>query len=766
MMVLELFVVISFKLMKEQVRSQFKQLSFGKTMVFIRNLFQMTNGNGSKEIKWKPAAIKDAVTIALFASATLLFFGPAFFYYNNVVEFTFLFREVFLPLVIFTTVATLIISSFLMIVSFSRRIYTLTFSVLFIVGILLWLQGNVLVWDYGIFNGSSISWEDKKSYGYIDVGLWSFLLLIALVLPSVMRRIAPFVAKLLLIVQVASLIIIASQANPTAAARFRLDETEKFSFSKEKNVIILILDSFSTEIFENLLKHRPELANMFDGFTFFKDSVGGYSSTFASIPLILTGQYYANEVPFQEFVKESFLSSSSLPLTLKANGFNVFMPQRVYFYSHPRVTSSSKEKTAFLSFAFKDAVPLLDNTIFRHAPHQGKQVIFDKTLKKPYVLQGISDRIAGKQPGEKQNPDIEYLKNMLTKSNANLEMNGFKLHHLLGVHEPYTLNENLEIEIIDLSPAGVLKPAAATMNITRQFLNKLKELNVYDNSMILLLGDHGNGSPEWIPEIAGDDMSYLAPLIMIKPFMAKGKMRTSHSPVSLSDVPRTVLDELSLSNQAPGYSMLVPEIPQSRERKYLAYDYNEWANDGLLSKRFFFPTMKEFMVKGKSRYEDSWHLTSTAYKAAEIVKNANHYRYGNTIFFGNKGNSNPYWKHGWAHSHKFGDRSFSIGKRSSLSLLIEPSLTDLVLTADLLPITVRGMYAKHRVVIWVNGNREGEWTVKSDSIHRIIIPKEHLGRTLDLTFEFLDAKSPHELNFYKDHRPQSVVFRSITLNTL
>ena len=47
------------------------------------------------------------------------------------------------------------------------------------INIVLWLQGNILVWDYGLLDGRGIDWERSNWRGWLDLGIWVAVVLTA-----------------------------------------------------------------------------------------------------------------------------------------------------------------------------------------------------------------------------------------------------------------------------------------------------------------------------------------------------------------------------------------------------------------------------------------------------------------------------------------------------------------------------------------------------------------------------------------------------------
>jgi len=91
-----------------------------------------------------------------------------------------------------------------------------------------------------------------------------------------------------------------------------------------------------------------------------------------------------------------------------------------------------------------------------------------------------------------------------------------------------------------------------------------------------------------------------------------GPLRLSDVPVTLADVPRTVMEALSLSAEFPGTSMFSPDIPPRRTRRVLFYP-----PDQLNLAAEYFPPLREFQVSGFSWLQESWRQTGRVFRASE-----------------------------------------------------------------------------------------------------------------------------------------------------
>ncbi len=72
----------------------------------------------------------------------------------------------------------------------------------------LWAQGNLFVWEYGAFDGSPIDWSEHSGKGFLELGFWMAVLVLALTKHAwIQRRALPITA----IVSVLQLTAIAGQ---------------------------------------------------------------------------------------------------------------------------------------------------------------------------------------------------------------------------------------------------------------------------------------------------------------------------------------------------------------------------------------------------------------------------------------------------------------------------------------------------------------------------------------------------------------------------
>lgn len=523
---------------------------------------------------------------------TLLVLVPAQVYLVNRSAVLVFFREVLLSTVILASGVIIVLTGLLAIIPAAsrRRITVLLLGVSF----LFWFHAYCLVWPYAVLDGGDIPWETYAGRGVIDAILW------VLVLGSLLRftsRVYPRAGLAcvgLLLIQFASLGISTSRAYVSPLDLFKHYYVEKeavFDYSTNKNVILIVLDEFQSDIFAEAVLPQPGLRAHFTGFTYFPDTTAGANFTELALPAILTGSIYDNGTPRDQYLRKAYLDHS-LPATLKRAGFDVHLfPWRGFanesIYYHEDVASNFKRRPRPLADKLGDVCRLVDLGVFRSMPQFAKRYVYDDSkwwLSDLFTRALARHRAASRsaahagantQPGE-IGPSLT-LDNIFTELARNHPLPGkgmtahagpgaFKFYHLAGLHVPVKLKRDFTTGVFDYTRANFNEQAEAYVKIMGAYLDELKRHNLYDNSMIVILGDHGSGrAPELYvrpgsPELTGRlnatavrgdfqcDKARGIPLLLVKRFGEKGELKTSQASASVVDIPATVRKELNLAH--------------------------------------------------------------------------------------------------------------------------------------------------------------------------------------------------------------------------
>jgi hypothetical protein len=487
-------------------------------------------------------------------------------------------------------------------------------ALLLSLSLLIWLQGHILVWDYGLLTGGNI--EFNTYFLIFDAAVWLAVITIVIIKSAFFYKHVKFISCVLVSVLISTSLITYARTDIPDSNRYEVDRTNEFTFSEEKNVIILVLDAFQSDMFKKIIDDDESYREIFNGFTYFRNSLAGFPSTYASIPNILTGQYYDNSIPFSEFLDKAYYSSSSVLKVLKDQGFEVhFFSNLPNVNADEGVISNSKAKTGI---AASTIATLFDAALFRYAPDFLKRSIYrdgqwflrnwfpDKPNLVNVEIDGANPIFVPRISFDEKAltlSDVAFAQQMMTRSNTIYGKSIFKFYRLNGAHVPYLLNEKLEYE--KMGADGYERQAKASLQITKIFFDELKGLGVFDNSMIFVVADHGlMGGAENIQKNA-------YPLFLAKKFNGMGEMSISDAPVCLSDIPNTIFSELGLMDNVSGKSIFELKDSDSRTRRFLYYN---WSVDAVW--KDYLPTITEYMVTGHVYTSESWQCSGRKFAPA------------------------------------------------------------------------------------------------------------------------------------------------------
>ena len=136
----------------------------------------------------------------------------------------------------------------------------------------------------------------------------------------------------------------------------------------------------------------------------------------------------------------------------------------------------------------------------------------------------------------------------------------FKFIHLDGAHTPYVYDK--DCNVIDVSEGSYRQSVEASLTVTAEYLKKLKDGGVYDNTALIVMADHGYNGP-------GGEDALLRQSAML---LIKGReerhdtMVISQAPVSYVDLQQAYVRLLDGAESADVFDWKEGDM---RERRFL-----------------------------------------------------------------------------------------------------------------------------------------------------------------------------------------------------
>ncbi len=516
-------------------------------------------------------------------------YAPLDLYFNNQGEFWFD-LYVLLPYVTGMFVAAAVTGSLLTVFCFwiNQRLYQFVWMIEFVLFACTYIQGNYLTKHLPPLDGTEFHWADYAQGRYETVILWVAVLLVTGVLLFALPGkkfyqmangvFAGITAMLLLTLCMEGIITFGYQDKSDAVVTTK----NQFEMSKDQNFIIFLLDALDSGVFADMLDDHPEYRDVFSDFTYYPDTMGAYSFTSRSVPFILSGEWFENKELFEKY-NERVYKESGLFEKLEEKGYQlgIYEPELPLtgkgIFRFENIIGYDAKIRSHLEFAGLQ----LKLAGFKYAPFALKKYCVVDTNEFAAIREISSVQ---EQPVSFDNRIFyeELKKRDVTYTNGKC----FKFIHLEGAHAPFRYDKDVNV----IEDGTYEQNIEACITLADTYLEKLKAGGVYDNSVIIVMADHGyNGY---------DVHGRQDPFLMIKGIGEKHELQISKSPVSFEDLQ---LAYTRLLDGAKADRVFDWKEGDQRERRFLWFEYTkenymvEYMQKGYASDcETMYPTGKEY----------------------------------------------------------------------------------------------------------------------------------------------------------------------------
>ena len=363
----------------------------------------------------------------------------------------------------------------------------------------------------------------------------------------------------------------------------RGDVQQLYEISGKRNIFVISFDGISGSAARNILEENKELANLFSGFTIFSHVASSSPATRASIATSLYGNknYKLHYKTSKQLVDSSpddlltnYLTSKDYKVsTFGEYGYGFKEKNRLHKSTVARGLSATKLINFTITRTLTDSFVIPGNLLRR----------LDRKIRHEFGLARDEDnilinKIASTKPEWKKELAATMLDLEKYIRNLNISTSEPVAHFLHFTFTHYPVQFDRDCQYKGNIPAwvkkrqnryGVKEETYCALVKYADFISRLKKLNVFEQSMIILKSDHGKPVSYYEPG------TFLSKTIhghkywgygRYEPFMAiKGfgpgepGLKVSDSPVLLDDMARTICVaalESSQCQQYPGFDIL------------------------------------------------------------------------------------------------------------------------------------------------------------------------------------------------------------------
>lgn len=468
------------------------------------------------------------IILCFFAAFNILFFTPMDIFFSNASDIAFPIKPLmlFMGLVTFGAFAVMFLAC-----HFTKgKANNIIRSIIFGASMAFYIQANFLAINMGVLNGSQ--YEPTLPKAALSCAIWLVILaapfFILIKFPKIFDNVTSYIPAAIILIQALTLIIsayinISKYDNDTIVEIFESDTrwvctaTDLETYSKNKNLIIILADEYDSFCFDNAIKEVPDSVSEFDGFTYYTNTVGKFDLTPTSISYITTAELspsYKN-LTFYDIISENFNAK--------------------FYYDavNPTASAISKYSNNLISkkvshediFGYADGIYKI--SFFRCMPEVAKPLFQSSGNIANDLDSKLMDKVKINGETQFRCDNLDFY-NLMPRELKTIDENVFKYIYISGLHDPRNITADLKRDTQNHISAD--EEAVAVNKVVNEYLKILKMNGVYDNSEIIFMADHGHHYAKKYP------------LLMYKPANQTEKgIKVSNAPISYDDLYPTLI---------------------------------------------------------------------------------------------------------------------------------------------------------------------------------------------------------------------------------
>ena len=506
-----------------------------------------------------------AVLLSLAMGFMLCLYKPLEIYFTNIYEFEYdiyaIFKYIFL---FFLAVTAVMLVVFLISRLISQKLY-IVFLLLGLTALAaFYIQGNILVGALPPADGSVTDWSLYRPQEIQSIILWAVSLLICIILlvkfrAQVFAKTVSAVSMLITLVLSVTLVIACVQNNGLQhKTQICISNEHMHEMSSEKNLVIFVVDAMDSTTFHDLLNTTdPEYREVFEDFTYYPDTLGAYPWTKLAVPQLLTGQWYECQDEFRDWYIKALQSSAFLNRIKEENYITGMYDQMDVIIREE--DTDLYENVSIRPYGLQNPMSFIMDearmVFYMYMPYQLKKY-------EPYALFNLTNQ----WPADyyftwHDDATNQYFIDHPIKT---LPGKRFRFIHIEGAHPPYKWDKDLN-DIEDTGTATFESNLEGAVTVLNTYLSALKAGGAFDNTAIVILGDHGY-------EDKIHSHTRQNPFLMIKGWDEKHELEVSDLPISydyLPDIYQNLMDGKTGRDLIPGIAETNPV------RRYIEFRFDE-----------------------------------------------------------------------------------------------------------------------------------------------------------------------------------------------
>lgn len=355
----------------------------------------------------------------------------------------------------------------------------------------------------------------------------------------------------------------------------REEVPDAVKYSANRNIIVLVVDSVSSEVSRDVLSMNSLLADGFDGFIAFDSNLGGQYQSDISTVCIFTGEYYlgrANKIRMHNFVSKACMRGSVLLDYLES-------PYNVYCMSEKSVFGHGYAKNCDDTSDKVEIHDSIRNPLFWRPPELLSLSVFNLSLFRlaPFIMKFTMYNWVCPLYGFAEE---EYVYPQLRAAPVEDITGVFLYCHTHGAHVQHDVSsDGVRRGALPASYRAYYDHSRSVFVELNKLLGEYKRKGIYDCSTIFVIADHGAHVKEDAKHFDTGENSLpqvAFPMLWVKPANSRGPIvfdeTTPTTHANIHKVLRRLKDEDLSADE-------IAKVLSSERRTFIRQTrdgYDEW----------------------------------------------------------------------------------------------------------------------------------------------------------------------------------------------
>lgn len=604
--------------------------------------------------------------------------------------------------------------------------------------------------------------------------------------------------KLYFLPLVICMVIILTSIIPSAPGFFNILTKEKNTentvgfteVSTERNIFVVSFDGVPGTVARNVLEDNSDLAEVFKDFVFFANAVSQAPATHASIRSELYGNRNYHSLAASSEEVDSLLSPKNLLMNNITDSFT--------YGIYSTYNLNGKNKVGHLSFVSITEREEIRNHLYwielllsrigtPNLPCALKEVGLYEVMIKCIASSNTMDnelslRLENYVGHNWKRSYVRHIQDYVgIVDNLAAVKKGLSIRYMHFVHSHFPVDFDEKGAFRGDDPVwhrdnqnyqGLYNQCIGELSYFKMFIEKLKELDIYDKSLIVFKSDHGKPAIyyDFYPNALRINRHHLwgvdryMPLLMIKDFASSQESISYNTDlVALADLAKTLCVAAQVANvdcsNFPGLNLL---------GTYSLSDCPKFYIETVASpiSTYKFDTHKTFeLERNKRRFYEILETSALVDLSLDSKSMSNpKLKLSQPVSFAADGNISDFLGSGW--SVQGNDMRWTDGPQAKLAFRLQERPSENLLLRLKASAHLGGGLPCQKIDVIVNGQQVTTWQVSGLAWYEAEIPAITTGNDclLEVVFNISNPISPLEVGVSKDPRKLGIAARALIID--